>query len=103
MVVGKRKKRSQLDEEIAELYHQYTFVHKDWAYEQQRRINWIDECPVKVGKGEKKKSMEYGNSTIKPKNEGGKRYIKSLQKFWAALKYAIIPGLPYIHFLPLGQ
>ena len=48
--------------------------------------------------------MEYGNSTIKPKNEGKKkRYIKSLQKFWAALKYAIIPGLPYIHFLPFGQ
>ena len=58
---------------------------------------------LRLAKERKRKSMEYGNSTIKPKNEGGKRYIKSLQKFWAALKYAIIPGLPYIHFLPLGQ
>ena len=55
MVVGKRKRRPQLNEEIAELYHQYTFVHQDWAYEQQRRINWIDECPVKVVKGDKNK------------------------------------------------
>ena len=37
------------------------------------------------------------------KEKKKKVHIKSLQKFWAALKYAIIPGLPYIHFLPFGQ
>lgn len=49
----KAQKRLQLTEKAAKLRYEWAYRHRDWTYDQWRRIIWSDECSVELGKGKR--------------------------------------------------